>query len=61
METEKYQAQIEQRIGVVEQGLARTGIRTSRLGTEELIELYFKIFNPGEQGLPTIDNTKNKN
>ncbi|MFW5853512.1 MAG: TraC family protein [Patescibacteria group bacterium] len=56
METEEYQAQVEQRIGVVEQGLSRTGIKSSRLGTEELIELYFKIFNPGEQGLPSMDN-----
>jgi type IV secretory pathway VirB4 component len=40
--------QLEQRLQVVEQGLARTGIRTVRLGSEELIELYYKLFNPSE-------------
>lgn len=40
--------QLEQRVEVVEQGLMRTGVRTVRLGSEELIELYYKLFNPGE-------------
>lgn len=38
--------QLEQRVSVVEQGLARIGIRTVPLGTEELVELYYHIFNP---------------
>lgn len=40
--------QLEQRLQVVEQGLARTGVRSVRLGSEELIELYYKLFNPSE-------------
>lgn len=40
--------QLEQRVGVVEQGLVRCGIRVARLGNEEVIELFYKIFNPGE-------------
>jgi len=40
--------QLEQRVAVVEQGLLQTGIRVARLGTEEVIELFYKIFNPGE-------------
>ncbi len=40
--------QLEQRIAVVEQGLIRTGVRTIRLGTEELIEVFYKLFNPGD-------------
>lgn len=40
--------QLEQRLLVVEQGLSRTGVRTVRLGPEELIELYYKLFNPSE-------------
>lgn len=40
--------QLEQRLQVVEQGIARTGVRTVRLGSEELTELYYKLFNPGE-------------
>ena len=38
--------QLEQRVSVVEQGLARIGIRTVPLGTEELVELFYHIFNP---------------
>ena len=44
--------QLEQRISVVQQGLVRTGVRTVQLGTEESIELLYKMFNPGEQGKP---------
>jgi hypothetical protein len=40
--------QLEQRIAIVEQGVVRSGIRVARLGTEEIIELFYKIFNPGE-------------
>lgn len=47
-------SQLEQRISVVEQGLVRSGVRVLRLGTEELVELYFKIFNPGEIEKPMI-------
>jgi len=41
-------SQLEQRLQVVEQGLVRCGIRVVQLGTEELVELYYKIFNPGD-------------
>lgn len=44
--------QLEQRISIVQQGLVRTGVRTVQLGTEETIELLYKMFNPGEQGKP---------
>jgi hypothetical protein len=44
--------QLEQRASVVTQGLTRTGVRAAPLGTEELVELYYKIFNPGEQEKP---------
>jgi type IV secretory pathway VirB4 component len=49
---EKFQedrSQLEQRVTVVEQGLARIGIRTIPLGNEELIELFYHIFNPEDQ------------
>src|SRR3989344_6512874 len=39
-------SQLEERVSVVEQGLVRTGIRVARLGTEEVIELFYKAFNP---------------
>lgn len=38
--------QLEQRVGIVEQGLNRIGVRTTPLGTEELTELFYHIFNP---------------
>jgi type IV secretory pathway VirB4 component len=40
--------QLEQRVSVVEQGLSRIGIRTAPLGTNELIELFYHIFNPDD-------------
>ena len=49
---EEHRTQLEQRIGVVEQGLSSTGIRVARLGSEEVIELFYKIFNPGELDKP---------
>ena len=41
--------QLEQRIAIVEHGLTRCGLRTARLGTDEEIELFYKLFNPGEE------------
>lgn len=49
---EEYRMQLEQRAGVVAQGFARMGLRVIQLGTEELVELYFKMFNPGETDTP---------
>jgi len=45
---EENKLQIQQRADVVQQGLVRSGIRIVSLNTEELIELFYKIFNPGE-------------
>ena len=49
---EEQASQLEQRIAIVQQGLIRTGVRTVQLGTEEAIELMYKMFNPGEEGKP---------
>lgn len=48
--------QLEQRISTVMQGLTRFGLRAQKLGTEEVVELFYKLFNPGEQdrGAPKI-------
>ncbi|MBI3020294.1 MAG: hypothetical protein HYY60_03155 [Parcubacteria group bacterium] len=51
---EEHKAQMEQRAGVVEQGLASSGVRVAQLGSEELVELYYKIFNPGELEKPAV-------
>ncbi len=51
-EFEERRTQLEQRIGVVMQGLTRAGVRAAQLGTEEVIELYYKMFNIGELERP---------
>lgn len=57
---EEQVSQLEQRISIVQQGLVRTGVRTVQLGTEEAIELLYKMFNPGEQSKPmTLGNQNN--
>jgi hypothetical protein len=49
---EEHRAQIEERVSVVQQGLTRCGVRVAQLGTEEITELFYKIFNPGETEKP---------
>ena len=49
---EEHRSQLQQRMDVVEQGMVRCGIRVVELGTEELIELFYKIFNPGDIDKP---------
>ncbi len=49
---EEHRTQLEQRVSVVAQGLARTGVRVAQLGTEEVIELYYRLFNIGELERP---------
>lgn len=49
---EESKTQMEQRIAIIEAGLSRFGIRVALLGTEEIIELFYKIFNPGEIDKP---------
>ena len=45
---EEHRSQLEQRVSVVEQGLSRIGVRTVLLGTSELIDLFYHIFNPDD-------------
>lgn len=45
---EENRGQLEQRVAVVEEGLTRCGIRVIELGTEEMVELFYRSFNPGE-------------
>lgn len=51
---EENRLQLEQRIGTISQGLSRCGIKTIQLGTEEIVELFYKIFNPGDMEKPII-------
>jgi hypothetical protein len=45
---EEGRAQLEQRMSLVASGIAGTGVRAVALGTEEVIELLYRSFNPGE-------------
>lgn len=49
---EENRTQIEQRVEVVQQGIVRCGIRAAQLGTEEVIEVFYKLFNPGDVEKP---------
>jgi hypothetical protein len=45
---EEKRSQLDQRVGVITEGLAQFGVRSTQLGTEEVIELFYKTFNPGD-------------
>jgi type IV secretory pathway VirB4 component len=51
---EEYKIQLEQRSLIVEQGLSTIGLRAARLGSEELIELFYKSFNPQDKQKPAV-------
>lgn len=41
-------SQLDQRVALVQQGLSRVGVRTMQLRTEDEVELFYRVFNPGE-------------
>lgn len=45
---EEQRSQLDERVSVVVSGLEACGTRTARLGSEEVIELFYKTFNPGD-------------
>jgi hypothetical protein len=53
---EEERLQLEQRQSMVEQGLNRIGVRTIALQNDELVELFYHIYNPGDitGSAPTI-------
>ena len=57
MRFEEHRIQLEQRVGVVTDGLARVGVRTITLDTDDLVEFYYHIYNPGDStgSAPIID------
>lgn len=52
----EHRTQLEQRTTVVEQGLNRLGVRTMQLQNDELVEMYYHVFNPHDM---TNDAPKN--
>lgn len=54
---EKYKTQLWQRVEIVKNSLERIGLRVAPLNTQELIELYYTLYNPGlseKKGLAEI-------
>jgi len=49
---EEAKSQLEQRVDLVSSGISRAGLRLAPLGTEEAIEVLYRIFNPGESEKP---------
>lgn len=47
-EFEEKRSQLDQRVNVIIGGLGGLGIRSSQLKTEEIVELFYKTFNPGD-------------
>jgi len=45
---EEKRTQLDQRVGVIASGLGRIGIRTTELKTDQVVELFYKTFNPGD-------------
>lgn len=45
---EENRSQLAQRMSIVEQGLTRTGLKIAHLDDDAVVELFYRIFNPGE-------------
>jgi hypothetical protein len=58
MKFDEDKTQLEKRVSVVEGGISRCGVRTALLGTDELVEVFYKLFNPGdvEKPIPVIES-----
>ncbi len=55
---EEQRSQLEQRIAIVQGGLQQMGIRSEPLNTEQAIEVFYTMFNPGEGHRNVPDITK---
>jgi len=45
---EEKRSQLDERVAVIQQGLSSCGIKSAQLGSEEVVEIFYKVFNPGE-------------
>ena len=54
---EEQRSQLEQRIAIVKGGLSRFGVRSEQLNTEQAIEVFYNMFNPGEthRNIPKLE------
>ena len=58
---EELKTQLWQRVGYVSSGLENIGVRSSILNTNELIELYYRLYNPEAKEKPSLSIIANKN
>lgn len=58
---EEFKLQLQQRADTVVQGISRMGLRTAPLNTEEIIELFYNIYNPDEVERLEIPPYQNQN
>jgi hypothetical protein len=54
---EEHRLQLEQRVSLVSEGLARLGVKTIPLQQDELVELFYHIYNPSDPtgSAPVLD------
>jgi hypothetical protein len=45
---EEKRSQLDQRVRVISEGMGRIGIKTNELKTDQVVELFYKTFNPGD-------------
>jgi len=55
---DEHRIQLEQRVGLVTEGLARVGVRTITLQKDDLVEFYYHLYNPSDStgSAPIVDN-----
>lgn len=54
---EEHRIQLEQRVSLVQEGLSGVGVRTVPLKTDDLVELFYHIYNPTDPtgSAPTLE------
>lgn len=55
-EFRKNSGQLMQRVSIVSSGLSSLGLKIEQIKTEEIVELYYKLFNPKELNAPSLNN-----
>ncbi len=55
---EEHRLQLEQRLSLVSEGLGRIGVKTIVLQQDELVEMFYHIYNPGDPtgSAPALEN-----
>lgn len=56
-EFRKNEGQLMQRVSIVVSGLSSLGLIVNQVSTEEIVNLYYKLFNPNELEAPLINNS----